>query len=252
MALSIDLIGSGNVATQLALALKERGVQVNCIYVRNPERASMLGSVLQVPVDYISAIPETGPLMIMAISDDFIQQVSHSIPTTRWVAHTSGAVSMETLAQQERAVFYPLQTFSKLKKADWSSLPILIEASTQEFASKLEELAKQLSNNVRRINSQQRKQLHIAAVMVNNFTNHLYHLSEQLLEKNGMDLDLLKPLILETASKIEKLSPFDAQTGPAARKDVHTINEHLNLLSHNQELQELYAQLTKSILKHHE
>ncbi|MDG1261606.1 MAG: DUF2520 domain-containing protein [Flavobacteriales bacterium] len=252
MAPSIDLIGSGNVATQLALALKEQGVEVNCVYARNPERASMLGSVLHAPVDYISAIPANGPMMIMAISDDAIREVSQSISSSRLIAHTSGAVSMDALAQEERAVFYPLQTFSKLKKAEWSTLPILIEASTPAFASELEALGHALSSNVKRINSQQRKQLHIAAVMVNNFTNHLYHLSDELLRKNGMDLDLLKPLILETASKIETMTPFEAQTGPASRKDVHTINEHLSLLAQNQELQELYAQLTESILKHHE
>ena len=134
----------------------------------------------------------------------------------------------------------------------WSTLPILIEATSQAFAKELEELGKQLSRNVQRINSQQRKQLHIAAVIVNNFTNHLYYLSDELLKKNGMHLDLLKPLITETAAKIDTLTPFEAQTGPASRKDVHTINEHLSLLANNQELQELYAQLTESILKHHE
>lgn len=249
---SIDLIGSGNVATQLALELHQSGITIEHIYVRNLERGSMLAKTVGTNLALIEDIPASGPPMILSVSDDAIEEVSFQIPTRRKVAHTSGAVSLNALQQSTKAVFYPLQSFSKTKKTDWSKLPILIESNSTDFAAELEGLGKVLTKNVQQLNSEQRKKLHIAAVMVNNFSNHLYFLAEQLLNSSNMELDLLKPLIAETAAKLDSMSAYAAQTGPAKRKDVHTINNHLRILSENSEIQEIYALLTESILKHHD
>lgn len=249
---SIDIIGSGNVATQLAMALHQQGIVIEHIYVRNLERASLLAKTVNADLGELNHIPEYGPLMIMAVSDDAIPSVSIQLPLKRKVAHTSGAVALNELQQKTRAVFYPLQTFSKTKRADWSKLPILIESNDKTFASELESLARMLTSNVQQLNSEQRKKLHVAAVMVNNFSNHLYFLAEQLMKSSNMELELLKPLIAETAAKLESMSAYAAQTGPAKRKDVHTINEHLSMLSEHAEIQEIYALLTESILRHHD
>ncbi|MFT4777493.1 MAG: putative short-subunit dehydrogenase-like oxidoreductase (DUF2520 family) [Flavobacteriales bacterium] len=249
---SIDIIGSGNVATQLAMALHSQGVVIEHIYVRNIERAALLAKTVNADTGTLDAVAEFGPLMILAVSDDAIQTVSLQLPKTRKTAHTSGAVPLNDLMQEKRAVFYPLQSFSKTKKADWSKLPILIESNDLGFGKELEQLGKLLTNNVQQLNSEQRKKLHVAAVMVNNFSNHLYFLAGELLKSSNLQLDLLKPLIEETAGKLESMSAYAAQTGPAKRKDIHTINEHLNLLSVYPEMQEIYAQLTESILKHHD
>ncbi|MFT6769515.1 MAG: putative short-subunit dehydrogenase-like oxidoreductase (DUF2520 family), partial [Flavobacteriales bacterium] len=142
---SIDIIGSGNVATQLAMALHSQGVVIEHIYVRNIERAALLAKTVNADTGTLDAVAEFGPLMILAVSDDAIQTVSLQLPKTRKTAHTSGAVPLNDLMQEKRAVFYPLQSFSKTKKADWSKLPILIESNDLGFGKELEQLGKLLT-----------------------------------------------------------------------------------------------------------
>ena len=97
------------------------------------------------------------------------------------------------------------------------------------------------------IDSNQRKSLHIAAVFVCNFVNHLYKIGNEICNENNIDFEILKPLIQETANKILKLSPEEAQTGPAKRNDSTTINKHLAILT-DENQKEIYKLLTKSII----
>ena len=165
----------------------------------------------------------------------------------RFVVHTSGTASLETLdPKNKRGVFYPLQTFSKNKEIDFSEIPFCLETENESDYALLEAVAKSISNSVFSINSEQRKALHVSAVFVNNFTNHLYQIGQEICEEHQVPFEILKPLIQETAKKINILNPIDAQTGPAKRNDSSTIETHLEYLtSENQK--NIYKLLTQSI-----
>lgn len=193
----------------------------------------------------------TSDLIILAVPDSKIAEVAKNLQNrSGTVVHTSGNTPMSTLANFEcHGVFYPLQTFTKNQEVAFAEVPICIEASTKEVLNRLLELAKKLSPLVYQINSQQRKNLHVAAVTVNNFTNYLYGLAAEFLEDHSLDFDLLKPLILETAKKITSISPNQAQTGPAKRGDLSTIEQQLKLLENKPELQILYQLFSEQLMK---
>ena len=152
---------------------------------------------------------------------------------------------------KNHGVFYPLQTFSTQKSVDFANIPLCLEANKPEGLALLEQLAVKMGGPTHLIDSEQRKALHIAAVFVNNFTNHLYAIGESICQEHLVPFAVLQPLIAETADKIKSLSPLDAQTGPALRNDRNTLDNHLSLLT--QEAQKkLYTSLTKSIQQLHE
>lgn len=187
-------------------------------------------------------------MYIIAVSDKAIADVSKQMPfQNRIVVHTSGAASLDVLDTKNRkGVFYPLQTFSKNKEIDFSIIPLCLEAENTFDFRVLETVAKSISNAVFAINSDQRKALHVAAVFVNNFTNHLYHIGQEICEEHQVPFEILRPLIQETAEKINTLNPVDAQTGPAKRNDLVTIDAHLAYLtSENQK--NIYKLITQSI-----
>ncbi len=225
---SVLLIGHGNVATHLNNAfLDVDNIRVTKISSRK-----------------LDVIPQAD-VTIIAVSDDAISEVSSKIKNS-FVVHTSGSVSMSDLKNEsKKGVFYMLQTFSKDKKVDFSVVPFCLEAVNEKEYQLLEQLAKSIGKKIYAINSEQRKTLHVAAVFVNNFTNHLYKIGNDICKENKVPFEILLPLIKETALKIEELSPKKAQTGPAIRNDKKTIKNHLNLLDKNQ--QKIYKTLTKSI-----
>ncbi|MCH7535524.1 MAG: DUF2520 domain-containing protein [Bacteroidetes bacterium] len=150
---------------------------------------------------------------------------------------------------QGYGIFYPLQTFSKGKPADFTTVPICIEGSDKDTSSQLKLLAGSLSGNVREISFEKRKMLHLSAVFVCNFTNHMYTIASDLLEKEGLSFDLILPLIKETTAKLNHVSPTEGQTGPAIRNDQEVIEEHLGALEENEDYQNIYKLLTESIQK---
>ncbi len=226
--ISVLLVGKGNVATHLYTAfLKADGISVKQISSRKLENVT--------PAD----------VTIIAVSDDVIAEVSSKIKNT-FVVHTSGSVSLNDLKNNSnKGVFYMLQTFSKDKEVDFSEIPFCLEATNEKEYQLLERLAKSIGIKIYTINSEQRKTLHVAAVFVNNFTNHLFKIGNDICKENNIPFEILQPLIKETFLKIQSLSPEKAQTGPAIRKDKKTIKNHLNLLNTGQ--QEIYNILTKSI-----
>src|SRR5690606_21523202 len=158
-------------------------------------------------------------------------------------------VAMDRLnAKNRRGVFYPLQTFSKNKEVDFQTIPICIEAENDDDFALLKNLGKQISKVVHPINSEERAKIHVAAVFVNNFVNYCYLVGKEILDENELPFDILSPLIAETAHKIEALTPFEAQTGPAKRNDRNTIKKHLNLLN-NPNQRQLYELMTEMIRK---
>ncbi|MDP4826592.1 MAG: DUF2520 domain-containing protein [Flavobacteriales bacterium] len=246
--LRVDIVGSGRVALHLIRVFTLKGVRINKLYARS-KHGSVLADTMNISFDTIDRIPANGPLMIIAVSDDAIPLVASLIPPTRRVAHTSGSVSLEALTHDIRGVFYPLQTFTLASEPDWKKIPICLESNDDILLEELKEIAKTISNKVVEVSSEQRQYLHIAAVMASNFSNQMYSLADDLLSQHGLDFEMLRPLILETAFKVQNMRPRDAQTGPARRHDTHTINRHLGYLEGNAEMHELYEVVTRSILR---
>ena len=245
--IQITIIGSGNVAQHLIKAFsKSEAVEIAQVFSRKKEKLSSLIEFDKIVSDYQDL--KEADLYIIAVTDNAIADVSRQLPfNNQLVVHTSGTASIETLDDKNRkGVFYPLQTFSKNKEIDFSVIPICLEADNTFDFRVLETVAKSISKAVFPINSEQRKALHVAAVFVNNFTNHLYQIGQEICEENQVPFDILKPLIQETAEKIKTLEPVDAQTGPAKRNDSNTIEAHLEYLT-NENQKNIYKILTQSI-----
>lgn len=244
----LSIIGSGNVAQHLIQVFsKSSEIELVQVFSRKPESIVHLISTDKIVSDLNKLIPVE--VTIISITDDAVAAVSKKLPlNNQLVVHTSGSIALEALDNKNRSgVFYPLQTFTKSKEVDFKSIPICIEAENDIDYSILETLAKTISNLVYNVNSEQRKALHVAAVFVCNFTNHLYQIGNQICQQNHLPFAILKPLIQETANKIVSLSPEEAQTGPAIRKDTQTINTHLNFLT-DEHQKEIYKMITKSII----
>ena len=246
----VTVIGSGNVAQHLLKA-----------FVNNPD-IELVEVVARTKTELVSFLPAEKivisceamlptDVVIIAVSDNAIEKVSAQITLKdTLVVHTSGTIPMNILDDKnKKGVFYPLQTFSKFKEVDFREIPIAIEAQNEESVALLGKVGKSISNHVHKIDTSQRKTLHVAAVFVCNFVNHLYQIGNEICDENNLSFDLLKPLIVETAHKIKTLSPSEAQTGPAKRHDTVTINSQLNFLT-NETQKEIYKLLTQSIINH--
>jgi predicted short-subunit dehydrogenase-like oxidoreductase (DUF2520 family) len=245
--IKVVLIGSGNVAQHLIqVLLQSKDVDLVQAFARNPSHLSHLLPSTKITTNY-QKIAEAD-LYIISVSDNAIAEVSAQLPfENRLVVHTSGSSELSILSDKNRkGVFYPLQTFSKGKKIDFAIIPICLEAENEAAYQLLEKLGNCISQKVVRINSEQRKSLHVAAVYVCNFVNHLYEIGKEICEQNNIAFEVLHPLIQETALKITKLSPREAQTGPALRNDTKTIEKHLDFLE-NPTYKKLYQLLTQSI-----
>jgi len=243
----VVILGYGNVGQHLSAAFYENK-NVELVQIYNRSKVDIPDSIENVSLATELSEIEHADVYIIALPDDSISGFSAKLSVGEaLVVHTSGGVSITQLApSNKRGVFYPLQSFSEAKKIDFKSIPICIEAEEKDDLKLLRNLGECISDKVVAVNSEERAQLHLAAVFVNNFVNHLYHISENILSENKLDFDLLKPLIIETAHKIEKLSPKEAQTGPAIRNDLETMQKHLDLLKGSQH-KEIYEQLTHTI-----
>lgn len=246
---SVVIIGAGNVAFHLTRALIENTVNVRQIFNRTLEHAEELGMANNIGyTDKISEL-EKADLYIIAASDSAIEELSHYIPyEDTLVVHTSGSMSVNTLkGNYRKGVFYPLQTFSKVKSLKYDEIPFFVEAQNEEDLNALYSLAQKISNKVHRVDSEKRLRLHMAAVWVNNFANHLYYIGDNICKDAEIPFNVLQPLIKETYKKIKDMSPYDAQTGPAKRGDEIVIQKHLELLDSDSRLQQLYQLLSDSI-----
>jgi predicted short-subunit dehydrogenase-like oxidoreductase (DUF2520 family) len=242
-----SIIGSGNVAQHLIKAFsKSTEIELVQVFSRQKESVSHLLDLDKITDDFNNL--KEADLYIIAVSDDAISDVSKQIPfENRLVVHTSGSVSLNSLDNKNRkGVFYPLQTFTKNKDVDFKIIPICLESENESDFQLLEKVAQSISNKVFAISSEQRKALHVAAVFVNNFVNHLYQIGNDICNENQVPFEILKPLIQETTEKVMTLSPKDAQTGPAKRNDSETINAHLSFLA-DENQKNIYKILTQSI-----
>jgi predicted short-subunit dehydrogenase-like oxidoreductase (DUF2520 family) len=250
----IVCLGSGNVATHMALAFKSAGAELLQIWSKTLSHAEVLaGQTGATATDKLKDIDRNADLYIIAVKDDAIVEIAETLKGIEGlIVHTSGATSIDVFkpdVTKHFGVLYPLQTFSKSKTVDFSKIPLCIEAGTAETQVLLKEIAKAISPLIYEVSSADRKLLHLAAVFACNFTNHLYHLGQEILQQNQLSFDLLRPLILETAEKVQTALPYDVQTGPAVRNDKQTLEKHLELLQNMPELAEIYKTLSKSIKK---
>lgn len=234
-ALKICIIGRGNVATHLNKAFSA----LHEVAIADPHNSA----------DW----PRDADLYIISVTDSAIESVASEINTDNKdavVAHTAGSVEMDTIQKYHTnaGVFYPMQTFSKNIELSYSEIPIFIEGANRKVADTLSNAAS-FSRNVRETDSAMRQRLHLASVFACNFTNRLWDIADHLLKEFDLDISILQPLINETTRKIRRVSPHDAQTGPAVRFDKPTIDKHLSELSSKPEYFKIYDILTQSIQK---
>jgi predicted short-subunit dehydrogenase-like oxidoreductase (DUF2520 family) len=249
--MDIVIIGSGNVASVLGRKFKAAGHQIVQIVSRNPGTASRLAYEWDTEsANYMSLLTRTADIYIIAVSDDAIGEVVKEMYLPgKIVAPTAGSVSKDLLktVTEHYGVFYPLQSLRE-ETLHQPAIPIFVEASDEKTAGILGSLARSISGEqVTVATDQERMKLHVAAVFVNNFTNHLYSLAEAYCKKEGLDFRQLLPLIEETAARISSHSPSSVQTGPAARHDKQTIEQHLDLLKDHPHLKNIYLLMTESI-----
>ena len=249
----ITLIGSGNVATHLGAALKNAGHHIVQVYSPNAQNAALLAYHIKAEaVSNLHDVNAHTDLMIISVKDDAIDEVAAALAVhQKPIVHTSGATALSVLMKytEHAGVIYPLQTFSKIREVDFRQVPVCIEGAYEDLTAELQALAQTISNNVQTVNSQQRKILHLAAVFACNFPNYLYHTAQQLLAAHQLDFGLLRPLITETALKVEHQLPANVQTGPAIRHDHQTMLAHMQLLENNELLHNIYNLLSQAIIK---
>ncbi|WP_372801192.1 Rossmann-like and DUF2520 domain-containing protein [Lutibacter sp.] len=244
--IKVCILGGGNVAYHLTnILLKTKNIELVQVYNRTFNNIKHLEKFTSV-TNSLNQIKEAD-IYIICISDNCIETISKKLNfKNKLVVHTSGGIGIDELkCQANKGVFYLLQSFSKERAVNFKEIPICYEATLKKDEELLEKLAKSISNHCYKINSNQRKSIHVAAVFVNNFVNHLYHIGNEICKKNKVPFEILWPIIKETAAKIETLTPLEAQTGPAKRNDTKTLKKHQAMLTQNQ--QEIYTLLTKSI-----
>ncbi|MBN1159578.1 MAG: DUF2520 domain-containing protein [Bacteroidales bacterium] len=248
---SVVLIGAGNVAWHLGRKLSGAGIRILQVAGRSIRSAKFLADELHTGyAGELQAIRPDADAYVISVSDDSISEVIQQTDFGDHIAmHTAGSVPADVFKDRVKhyGVLYPLQTFTKGRDVRFNEIPLLIEASDPATLKRISGLAGLLSDHVIITDSLRRRQIHLAAVFACNFTNRMYALAEKILRREGLDFDLLKPLIRETLNKAVELSPLKAQTGPAVRGNTEIIELHLSMLGHDPELRKLYKMISKNI-----
>ncbi|ERJ60622.1 Rossmann-like and DUF2520 domain-containing protein [Sphingobacterium paucimobilis] len=251
--MNIVILGSGNVATLFAQAFYQNGHQIAQVYSRQSANAKALADAVkaQATAD-LNQLNLEADIYLIAVADSAIPQVVADMPsiTHGIVVHSSGATPLEVLNRfPKKGVIYPAQSISKQVNIDMIHVPIGIEADDAATYQTIHNLISPIAPHLFSCNTEQRLALHLAAVLVNNFPNALFNIAQQVLERQNLDFDLLRPIILETANKVQNHLPSEVQTGPAVRNDLGTINRHLHFLSYSNELTQIYQHLSDFIIK---
>ncbi|MHA4845670.1 Rossmann-like and DUF2520 domain-containing protein [Flavitalea antarctica] len=251
----IVIIGSGNVATVLGRKIYVAGHDIIQVYSRNGSAAARLAKETgALPCIEPVAVNRTADLYLVSVADNAIPGIAEWLRVSdKLVAHTAGSVSKDALqgCSAQYGVIYPLQTIRK-ESVTLPEIPLLIDGNDEPAKTALFDFAQTISGNVHLANDKKRSQLHIAAVIMNNFSNHLYTLAADYCANENLDFRLLTPLIAETAERLNYLKPNQVQTGPAMRHDHSTIAGHLESLKNYPDLAELYAVFTKKILAYYD
>ena len=251
---NITIIGSGNVAFHLGLALRMSGYRIVQVYGRRRERAQWLaGKVSAAPASRLEDISQEADIYLIAVSDDAIHELASTLRLPgKVVAHTSGSTPAEALSAitDKYGVFYPLQSFKVDKTVEWTHLPVLLSGSIDVLAT-LQPVAQSLTRHVDVISDEQRAALHLAAVFINNFTNHCFTVAHSIADTYQVDFRHLIPLAAHTVRQALELDTRTLQTGPARRGDDITMDKHLQLLANDPLLQDLYKAMSKHIMAYY-
>lgn len=249
----ITFLGSGNLATHVAQALKRAGEEIVQVYSPNLDHAKELAD--KVGAEAVSELSELEQcdVYISVVKDDAQESLWRNLREKGYISeeslmfHTSGSIGLDEVRKyfENSSVFYPLQSFSKYREVDLSDAPFLIDASSDEVEEVALKLARKVSSNVSVMDSEQRKYVHLAAVFASNFANNMYSIAADILEQKGIQFSILTPLIRETAAKIFDLAPLSAQTGPAVRGDHNIMNEHIGKL--DSDYAEIYSIISANI-----
>lgn len=250
--MKIIFIGAGNLATNLALELKNKSHNILQIYSRTIESAQILADTTSsTAINKIEDVRNDADLYIFSVKDSALLPLIKSIPSNNGIwLHTAGSIPLNIFENihANYGVLYPFQTFSKNRKIDFTNIPIFIEANSTETLSILKDLSLQISSKIIELSSDKRKYIHLTGVFTSNFVNHMYRISKDILDEQNIPFEVLYPLIEETTSKIHSMSPEDAQTGPAIRYDKNVIDKHLSLIS-DEGRKEIYKIISQDIYK---
>jgi predicted short-subunit dehydrogenase-like oxidoreductase (DUF2520 family) len=250
--MNVVIVGAGNVATVLGRLIKKAGHEVLQVISRKAAGAEILASELGCAfADNSGVIDKSAELYLIAVTDSAMTQLDETYHLgNKLVVHTAGSVSKEVLKNvtYNYGVLYPLQSLRKENMHLQQDIPLLVDANTDDAMKVLEDFARTISGSVHLANDQQRLKLHVAAVLVSNFTNHLYALAADYCDKEGADFKLLLPLIEETALRLRYHLPGEMRTGPATRKDIQTLQKHLGLLAQYPAIHNIYLKMTDSIM----
>lgn len=251
--MKIVFVGAGRLAVNLSRALLEAGHDIIQVYSRTQESAAgMAATAGGAPVTDIDALSSDADVYILSVSDsvmpDLIPRVCKGREQKVFV-HTAGSMPLDVFQGMalHYGVLYPMQTFSKERKADFSMIPCFVEANDERAAAVIVELATSVSHRVAALSSDDRRHLHLAAVFASNFVNHCYAISADILAKRGIPFDVMLPLIDETASKVHDMTPAAAQTGPAVRYDCNVIRNQSSMLRDNPIVKDIYERMSMSI-----
>lgn len=249
---SISIVGPGKVGTHLAQALSGVGFHIKHIISRSPGKGTPLADKLNAEsIGLYDAITDDPDLYLLCVKDEAIEEVADLFSGRKAIiAHTSASTGTEVFKNHDAyGVFYPLQTFTPEKDIDYGSIPFFIEGGDKDTEQALLSLAEKISGRAALLSPEGRKYLHIAAVFACNFANYMNAVAEYLLEKKGLERELLDPLVRETFEKLGEMPAAEAQTGPALREDRLTMEKHMEVLKEEPELQELYRMISKSIVE---
>lgn len=250
--MNIVFIGAGRLATHLAVELSKYSHNILQVYSRTDTSAIELAKLVNTQATSdITKIEAEADLYIFSVKDSALPELLPQIPPNKglWI-HTAGSIPLNIFEEYTNryGVLYPFQTFSKDRDLDFSIIPVFLEASNNNDLKVLFEIAQQISTKVYSLSSEKRQYIHLTGVFACNFVNHMYSVSHDILEKEGIPFETVLPLIDETAKKIHSLSPKEAQTGPAIRYDEDIINKHINLIE-DKDLKEIYSLISKNIHK---
>ena len=248
---NISFAGAGRVASALCMELSAAGHKIDLIVSESEKSCSTLAESCNAKWSRTLAFPESSDLIIVSVPDHRLKEVLSDLscaPDTV-VVHTAGSIGLNVFPATLplSGVLYPLQTFSKERKVNFSDIPFFIEASAGNTLGLLSAIVESLGGKPYNVDSEHRILLHLAAVFTCNFTNHMLTAGNDIAEKAGFSLDVLRPLLIETIQKAIELGPEKSQTGPALRNDNNTIEKHLDLLSFSPEFQTVYKEVSRSI-----
>lgn len=250
---SVSIIGAGKVGSALAHAFADAGHKINLIVSLTEESASALAATFNCGWSVDPIIDSGTDFVVVAVPDSIISSLLSELRVSgeTIVCHTAGSIGLDVFEGTQidnRGIIYPLQTFSINRQPDIKEIPILIESDKSTISHKIMELVGTLSDKVYEVDSDRRRMIHLAAVFVCNFVNHMYRTGEMITDKTDLPFEILEPLIRETLNKAQEIGPENAQTGPAARNDRITIEKHLNLLSFSPTMKDMYEAITNSII----